>query len=80
MNATAIVVAGTILIGLIGASGRSREKGMSSWLVAEPGLPRWTSWFLRAGDSKAPSAWKWENRKLAWNHPEWHLLRGTACP
>ncbi|WP_436326906.1 sodium:solute symporter family protein [Brevibacterium sp. FAM 27836] len=52
MSITAIiVVAGIILIGLIGLSGRSREKGMTSWLVAGRGLPRWTSWFLQAGES-----------------------------
>ncbi len=46
-----IIIAGIILIGVIGISGRSREKGMSSWLVAGRGLPRWTSWFLQAGES-----------------------------
>lgn len=52
MTATAIIIVADILIiGLIGLSGRSREKGMSSWLVAGRGMPRWTSWFLQAGES-----------------------------
>ncbi len=52
MTATAIIiVVGIVMIGLIGLSGRSREKGMSSWLVAGRGLPCWTSWFLQAGES-----------------------------
>ncbi|OPX09842.1 sodium:solute symporter [Mycobacterium sp. AT1] len=47
---TAIIVAGIVVIGVIGFSGR-RRRDLSGWTVAERDLPRWTSWFLQAGES-----------------------------
>ena len=48
---TAIIVAGIVLIGVIGFAGRRHGNDMSEWTVAERNFPRWTSWFLQAGES-----------------------------
>lgn len=47
----AIIVAGILLIGIAGIAGRSRSHEMSEWVVGERDFPRWTSWFLQAGES-----------------------------
>ncbi|MFT4126248.1 MAG: sodium:solute symporter family protein [Gordonia sp. (in: high G+C Gram-positive bacteria)] len=46
----AIIVVGIIAIGVLGAVG-SRGATLESWTVAERDFPRWTSWFLQAGES-----------------------------
>jgi solute:Na+ symporter, SSS family len=48
---TTIIVAGIVLIGVIGFAGRRRRNDMNEWVVADRGFPRWTSWFLQAGES-----------------------------
>ena len=47
---TTIIVVGIIVIAVIGFSGR-RRRDLSGWTVSERDLPRWTSWFLQAGES-----------------------------
>ncbi|MFT4042979.1 MAG: sodium:solute symporter family protein [Gordonia sp. (in: high G+C Gram-positive bacteria)] len=47
---TAIIVLGIIAIGALGVVGR-RGTTLESWTVAERNFPRWTSWFLQAGES-----------------------------
>ena len=51
MILTTIIVAGIVLIGIIGFTGRRRGDDASEWVVADRDFPRWTSWFLQAGDS-----------------------------
>lgn len=46
---TAIIVVGILFIGILGFAGRSRPS-MDEWTVAERDFPRWTSWFLQAGE------------------------------
>ncbi len=48
---TAIIVAGIVLIGVIGFAGRRQRGRLSGWVVGERDFPRWTSWFLQAGES-----------------------------
>jgi len=51
-TAAIIIVVGIVLIGVIGFTARQRSKqGMTGWLVAGRKVPRWTSWFLQAGES-----------------------------
>lgn len=47
---TAIIVAGIVAIGVIGFTGR-RRRDLAGWTVSERNFPRWTSWFLQAGES-----------------------------
>lgn len=47
---TAIIVAGILGLGILGVAG-SRRRNMSEWTVAERSFPRWTSWFLQAGEA-----------------------------
>jgi solute:Na+ symporter, SSS family len=47
---TTIIIVGIVVIAVIGFSGR-RRRDLSSWTVSERDLPRWTSWFLQAGES-----------------------------
>jgi SSS family solute:Na+ symporter len=51
MTLTIIIIAGIVLVGLLGILGRRRQTNLSSWTVGERDLPRWTSWFLQAGES-----------------------------
>lgn len=51
MILSTIIIVGIILIGLLGILGRKRQTNLSSWTVGERDLPRWTSWFLQAGES-----------------------------
>lgn len=46
-----ITIVGIALIAAIGMSGRTRARDVESWAVAERNIPRWTSWFLQAGES-----------------------------
>ncbi|MGV9713643.1 sodium:solute symporter family protein [Gordonia sp. NPDC003424] len=46
-----ITIVGIALIAAIGMSGRTRARDVESWAVAERDIPRWTSWFLQAGES-----------------------------
>lgn len=46
---TAIIVVGILFIGVLGVAGRSRSD-MKDWTVADRDFPRWTSWFLQAGE------------------------------
>lgn len=47
----AIIISGIILIGALGVLGRKRQTELSGWTVGKRDLPRWTSWFLQAGES-----------------------------
>lgn len=51
MILSTIIIVGIVLIGLLGILGRKRQTNLSSWTVGERDLPRWTSWFLQAGES-----------------------------
>ncbi|GAB2671170.1 hypothetical protein GCM10027169_36240 [Gordonia jinhuaensis] len=47
----AICVVGIVAIAALGISGRTRSRDVESWAVADRSIPRWTSWFLQAGES-----------------------------
>src|SRR3954470_19571454 len=47
---TTIIVVGIVVIAVIGFSGR-RRRDLSGWTVSGRSFPRWTSWFLQAGES-----------------------------
>ncbi|MFD6517940.1 sodium:solute symporter [Rhodococcus sp. NPDC060176] len=46
-----ISFAGIIILGLLGMYSRSAPKTLANWTVSERNIPRWTSWFLQAGES-----------------------------
>lgn len=46
-----IILVGIVLIGVIGFTGKREGSGMLGWLVGGRKVPRWTSWFLQAGES-----------------------------
>lgn len=50
MLTTAIII-GIIAIGALGVLGRKRQTELSHWTVGGRDLPKWTSWFLQAGES-----------------------------
>ncbi|MBC9955170.1 sodium:solute symporter family protein [Leucobacter sp. cx-42] len=51
MTVSIMIVAGIILIGALGLASRKRQSNMSNWTVGERNNPKWTSWFLQAGES-----------------------------
>ena len=51
MTLTIMIIAGIAAIGAIGLASRRRQSSMSSWTVGERSNPKWTSWFLQAGES-----------------------------
>ncbi|MGW9020279.1 sodium:solute symporter family protein [Leucobacter chromiiresistens] len=51
MTLSIMIVAGIVLIGALGMASRRRQKSMSTWTVGERSNPKWTSWFLQAGES-----------------------------
>ncbi|MFT4232222.1 MAG: sodium:solute symporter family protein [Leucobacter sp.] len=51
MTTTVIIVVGIIVIGALGLGVKKRQKSMSRWTVGERDIPKWTSWFLQAGES-----------------------------
>lgn len=48
---TVLIIAGIVAIGVLGVWGRKRPTSLSGWVVGKRNLPRWTSWFLQAGES-----------------------------
>jgi SSS family solute:Na+ symporter len=50
MNLTLFIVFGIVGLGVLGMTGR-RPKDLSEWTVSGRSFPRWTSWFLQAGES-----------------------------
>ena len=48
---TVLIVIGIVLIGAIGVWSRTRQTNLSGWSVGKRDLPRWTTWFLQAGES-----------------------------
>jgi SSS family solute:Na+ symporter len=50
MILTTAIIIGIVALGALGMSGR-RSTNMADWTVSGRGFPRWTSWFLQAGDS-----------------------------
>ena len=51
MTVTVIIVLGLLVIGALGIASRRRQKSMSNWTVGKRDIPKWTSWFLQAGES-----------------------------
>ncbi len=51
MTLSIMIVVGIVLIGALGVASRRRQKSMSNWTVGERSNPKWTSWFLQAGES-----------------------------
>ncbi|MEJ6488874.1 sodium:solute symporter family protein [Leucobacter sp. USCH14] len=51
MTLSIMIVVGIVLIGALGVASRRRQKSMSTWTVGERSNPKWTSWFLQAGES-----------------------------
>ncbi|WP_408895728.1 sodium:solute symporter [Nocardioides sp. R1-1] len=50
MILTTAIILGIVALGALGMSGR-RSTTMADWTVSGRGFPRWTSWFLQAGES-----------------------------
>jgi SSS family solute:Na+ symporter len=48
---TTIIVIGLVAIGLLGFVGNRRAEALENWTVGERDIPRWTSWFLQAGEN-----------------------------
>ncbi|WP_052207079.1 sodium:solute symporter family protein [Sinomonas humi] len=48
---TTVIIIGILFIGALGILGRARQREMSHWTVGGRDFPRWTSWFLQAGES-----------------------------
>ncbi|WGD37808.1 sodium:solute symporter family protein [Lysinibacter sp. HNR] len=51
MILTIIIVVGIIGIGALGVASSRRQKNMSTWTVGKRDFPKWTAWFLQAGES-----------------------------
>lgn len=51
MTSTIAIIAGIIGIAALGIVGSKRPRNLSEWTVGERNFPRWTSWFLQAGES-----------------------------
>lgn len=51
MTVSIIIVVGICAIGALGIASRRRQKSMSNWTVGKRDIPKWTSWFLQAGES-----------------------------
>ena len=51
MTVSIMIVAGIVLIGALGLASRRRQASMDRWTVGERSNPKWTSWFLQAGES-----------------------------
>lgn len=51
MTLSIMIVVGIVLIGALGLANRRRQASMSQWTVGERSNPKWTSWFLQAGES-----------------------------
>lgn len=48
---TPAIIVGILFIGALGILGRKRQREMAHWTVGGRDLPKWTSWFLQAGES-----------------------------
>src|SRR5579859_268023 len=48
---TVLIVLGIVAIGVIGVWSRTRQTSLAGWTVGKRNLPRWTTWFLQAGES-----------------------------
>jgi SSS family solute:Na+ symporter len=46
-----LIILGIVAIGAIGVWSRTRQTELSGWVVGKRNLPRWTTWFLQAGES-----------------------------
>ncbi|MDQ4501553.1 sodium:solute symporter family protein [Sinomonas sp. ASV322] len=46
-----LIILGIVAIGAIGVWSRTRQTSLSGWSVGKRDLPRWTTWFLQAGES-----------------------------
>ena len=51
MIVSIIIVVGIFAIGALGIASRRRQRSMSNWTVGKRDIPKWTSWFLQAGES-----------------------------
>lgn len=48
---TVAIIIGIVGIGALGVAGRRRQTELSNWTVGKRDMPRWTTWFLQAGES-----------------------------
>lgn len=48
---TVAIIIGIVGIGALGIAGRRRQTELSGWTVGKRDMPRWTTWFLQAGES-----------------------------
>jgi Na+/proline symporter len=48
---TIIIIVGILAIGALGMASRRRQKSASHWVVGKRDIPKWTTWFLQAGES-----------------------------
>src|SRR6478735_4039026 len=48
---TTLIILGIVFIGVLGVWTRKRQSSLSGWTVGKRDLPRWTTWFLQAGES-----------------------------
>ncbi|NUP75814.1 MAG: sodium:solute symporter family protein, partial [Sinomonas sp.] len=51
MMLAVLIILGIVAIGAIGVWSRTRQTELSGWVVGKRNLPRWTTWFLQAGES-----------------------------
>ncbi|UOQ57137.1 sodium:solute symporter family protein [Leucobacter allii] len=51
MIVSIMIVAGIVLIGALGLANRRRQASLDHWTVGKRSNPKWTSWFLQAGES-----------------------------
>ncbi|GAA3674308.1 sodium:solute symporter family protein [Arthrobacter ginkgonis] len=48
---TTLIILGIVFIGVLGVWSRKRQTSLAGWTVGKRDLPRWTTWFLQAGES-----------------------------
>ncbi|MFC8522328.1 sodium:solute symporter [Pseudarthrobacter sp. NPDC057230] len=48
---TTLIILGIVFIGVLGVWTRKRQTSLAGWTVGKRDLPRWTTWFLQAGEA-----------------------------
>ncbi|RGE22741.1 sodium:solute symporter [Leucobacter sp. wl10] len=51
MIVTVVIILGIVVIGALGVASRRRQTSASHWVVGKRDIPKWTTWFLQAGES-----------------------------
>ncbi len=51
MTVAIIIIVGILIIGALGIGLRRRQTSASHWVVGKRDIPKWTTWFLQAGES-----------------------------